>query len=65
MRILEFVKAAAIIKLTSDRRLEWLAMGQHVYRGRRKGLWKPALTLPEVKRAREDLESYRASLQEK
>ena len=58
MQVLAYEHAAAIVKLQPRERLKWHALGQYVYRGRRKGIWKPALTEQDVARAIDDRASY-------
>ena len=58
MQALDYEQAAAIVKLTPTRRLRWSMLGQHIYRGRRKGIWKPAMTDHDVRRAQDDFASF-------
>ena len=58
MQPLGYEHAAAVIKLTSSDRLLWSRLGQHIYRGRRWGIWKAALNDREVIRSQEDLAAY-------
>src|SRR6185436_11172829 len=51
MQDLDYEKAAAVVKLTPSARLTWSSLGQHIFRGRRWGIWKAALTEHDVIRA--------------
>jgi hypothetical protein len=58
MQPLDYECAAAAIKLATDDRLLWTKLGQHIYRGRRWGIWKAALNEHEVVRSKEDRAAY-------
>jgi len=51
MLVLDYEKAAAIVGLSTDQRLAWAKLGRHIFRGRRRGMWKAALNENEVARA--------------
>ena len=58
MQVLDFEYAAAVVKLSDNQRLKWSSLGQYIFRGRRRGIWKPALSENDVVRAIEDHDSY-------
>lgn len=58
MQKLAHEQAAAIVKLRQSERLKWSALGQYVYRGRRKGVWKAALTEQKLVRVIDDGKCY-------